>query len=68
MKQEHPHAAAIDRIGKDAIIAHFGVVRQTIFYWRLRGVPEMHRKTLAMLGAVGGHHCPELAKPKSEIE
>lgn len=62
MKQPpHPHAAAIDRLGKEAIIAHFGVTRQAIHFWRHRGVPKMHRKTLAMLGAVAGHSMPELA-------
>lgn len=57
----HPHAAAVDRVGLDAIQAHFGISRQAVHYWRTKGVPPMHRKTLAMLGAIAGHSMPELA-------
>lgn len=60
--KQHPHAAAIDRVGLEAIQAHFGISRQAVHYWRTKGVPAMHRKTLAMLGAVGGHSMPELTQ------
>lgn len=60
MKPRHPHADAIERVGYPAIMAHFGVSRQALHYWKKKGVPERHRKTLAMLGAVAGHAMPEL--------
>ncbi len=52
----------IDRVGLEAIQAHFGISRQAVHYWRTKGVPAMHRKTLAMLGAVAGHSMPELVQ------
>jgi hypothetical protein len=33
-----------------------------VHYWRTKGVPAMHRKTLAMLGAIAGHSMPELTQ------
>ena len=56
----HPHAAAVDRIGREPIMQHFGISRQAIQYWRKKGVPHMHRKTLSMLAAIGGIPVPEL--------
>ena len=61
MEQLHEHATAIDRVGREAIMAHFGISRQAIDYWRKNGVPPRHRKTLAMLGAVAGHDMKEVA-------
>lgn len=57
---QHPHAAAIDRIGRDIVAAHYGVTRQTIYNWRKSGVPAVHRRTLAMLAVALGHAAPEL--------
>lgn len=62
MKTYHPDAAAIDRVGFEAIQAHFGVSRQALNYWRRNGVPNRHRKTLAMLCAVSGSPAPELTE------
>lgn len=60
MSIRHPHAAAIDRLGYEAIKEHFGISRQAVAYWKRNGVPDMHRKTLSMLGAVGGVDMSEL--------
>jgi hypothetical protein len=60
----HPDAAAIDRVGEQAILEHFQMTRQALSYWRRKGVPHMHRKTLAMLGAVGGHPMPEMREQR----
>lgn len=60
MKIAHPHAAAIDRIGFKAITDYFHVTRQTVWRWKRTGVPERYRKTMAMLGAVGGLDVTEL--------
>lgn len=67
MSKRHPDAAAIDRVGSKAIIAHFGITRQALSYWRKNGVPKPHRKTLAMLGAIGGHAMPEMAEMRDRI-
>ena len=56
----HPDAAAIDRIGTDAIMTHFDISRQAVSYWRMQGVPKQHRNSLAMLGEGGGHDMPEM--------
>ena len=58
--QRHPDSAAIDRVGANAVYNHFGITRQALAYWRKKGVPPVHRKTLAMLGAVAGHDMPEM--------
>lgn len=66
METNHPDAEAIDRVGEEAIKAHFGISRQAIHYWRKNGVPDMHRKTLAMLGAIAGKPMPEMQEKRQE--
>lgn len=63
--QHHPDAAAIDRLGVEPIMSHFEISRQAISYWRRKGVPKQHRKTLAMLGAVAGVDMPELRQGRA---
>lgn len=60
MNALHPDAAAIDRVGREAILDYFGITRQALHYWRRNGVPRPHRKTLGMLGAMAGHAMPEM--------
>ena len=65
MRQHHPDANALDRLGYAAVKAHMNISRQAFSYWRFNGVPTLHRKTVAMLGAVAGKAMPELALPRS---
>jgi hypothetical protein len=67
MTKHHPDAAAIDRVGVPAIVAHFGITKQAVSYWRRNGVPKPHRKTLAMLGAVAGHAMPEMTEMRDRV-
>jgi hypothetical protein len=60
MKQHHPDAAALDRLGFAPIRAHMRISRQAFSYWRYNGVPKLHRNTIAMLGAVAGKPMPEM--------
>lgn len=53
-KGYHPHAAALDRLGYAPVKEHFNVTRRTWQYWRVNGVPVMHRKTIALMGAIAG--------------
>lgn len=63
MDTKHPDAIAVDRLGETRIKAHFNITRQAVAYWRANGVPRMHRKTLAMLGAMHGVPMPEMGEP-----
>jgi hypothetical protein len=60
MKALHLDSSAIDRVGVPTVRAHFGISRQVIFYWRRQGVPNEHRKELALLGRKLGHEMPEM--------
>ena len=64
--EKHPDTLAIDRVGEAAIYAHFGITRQALHYWRTKGVPDVHRKTLAMLGAVAGQPMPEMSSKRGK--
>ncbi len=60
MDNKHPHAAAIDRIGRDRIIKHYNITTRTIQLWRAKGVPKMHWNTLRILAATNGTNAAEL--------
>lgn len=63
MQMLHPHATALERIGKDAVIEHFEINRQTWWDWRRRGVPDLVRKPLILLAEKRGlemSNCREL--------
>lgn len=64
---KHSDAAAIDRVGTEAIMAHFSISKQAVSYWRRKGVPRQHRKTLALLGAAGGHAMPEMLQMRDRV-
>lgn len=61
-KEKHPDAAAIDRIGTRAITKHFGIARQSVQYWREKGVPKHFRKALAYFAKQNGVDLPEMAQ------
>lgn len=54
MQTLHPHAAALERIGKDVVLEHFAITRQTWWDWCKRGAPEMVRKPLFLLAEKHG--------------
>lgn len=58
----HPHAAALDRIGRQRILNHFNISTAAYSNWRVRGVPAIHRKTIAHLGVIHGVAVPEMAE------
>lgn len=49
-----PHAELIDKIPRDALVQRFGLSRQTLYTWRLRGVPLIRRVSFAKLAADHG--------------
>ena len=59
---KHPHAPAIDRIGRSAIMSHFNIKRQAVHNWTNDGVPTIHRNSLRMLAMVRGVQVPELGE------
>ncbi len=63
MQNLHPHAAALERIGKDVVLEHFAINRQTWWEWRRRGAPDLVRKPLILLAEKHGlemSNCTEL--------
>jgi len=63
MKSEpHPHAAALDRIGRDKVVDHFRITQGAYSNWKRRGVPAIHRKSLAHLAVIHSVSVPELGE------
>lgn len=62
MVNKHNHAAAIDRLGRDKIKSHFNITDRAIQKWRANGIPEIHWKTVRLLGAVHGVSVAELGQ------
>ena len=67
MSSLHPDSAAIDRIGLPAILDHFEITRQAAHYWRRRGVPKQHRKSLVLLADSLRIEVPELRKMRDQL-
>lgn len=67
MEKLHPDAAAIDRVGTRAIMEHFEITRQAVFYWRRSGVPKNCRKALAAFGEAAGREMPELRLTRDRL-
>lgn len=60
MDNKHPHAAAIDRLGRSKIISHFNITERAIQKWRKGGIPRIHWNTVRVLAATNGVQVPEL--------
>ena len=60
--EPHPHAAALDRIGRDRVSDHFKLSRQGLHNWRMRGVPDGSRRAVAVLATLHGVSVPELGE------
>lgn len=58
----HPHAAALDRIGRSRIISHFNISQGAYSNWKRRGVPGFYRKSIAVLAAIHGVSVPEMGE------
>lgn len=67
MSNKHPDAAALDRLGFSRVKGHFNITRQAFAYWKRKGVPKMHRKTLVMLGGVHGVPVPEFQEERKHV-
>lgn len=63
----HPDAPAIDRLGTRLIRSRIDVTRQAIAYWRKKGVPKEHRKTLREIAKEEGYEVPELRKMRDRL-
>jgi hypothetical protein len=50
MTAQHPDAAALERIGRSAVMEHFSLSRQNWYHWRKRGLPRPYRKPVKLLG------------------
>jgi len=59
-KETHPHAAALDRIGRRRVIAHFNVTEGAYSNWKKRGVPRYYVASVRTLAAVNGVQVPEM--------
>lgn len=57
---QHPHRAALERIGYAKLNAHFGIKERTYRHWRLHGVPKNLRRPIIAWAAALGHDLPEL--------
>jgi hypothetical protein len=62
IKTLHPDSAAVDRVGTRAIREHFGITRQSIAYWREKGVPKHFRKPLKLFAESKGVQLPEMSQ------
>lgn len=62
METQHPHAAAIDRLGRQRIINHFNITPRAIQKWRKGGVPRIHWNTVRVLAATSGVQVPEIGE------
>lgn len=60
MNDTHPHAAAIDRIGRLRVQSHYNMTRQGIWKWRRFGVPKPMHKSLTLLAQLHGVSAREL--------
>lgn len=60
---KHPHAPAIDRIGRAAIMQHYNIKRQAVHQWTTDGVPAIHHNSLRLLALIRGVQVPELGEP-----
>ena len=60
-----PHAAALDRIGRQRIISHFNISTAAYSNWKKRGVPRYYVNSVATLAAVHGVQVPELYGEKA---
>ena len=59
MTQPNPHASIVDAIPRDALFARFLLSRQSLYYWRKRGVPASKRIAFARLAADYGVAVPQ---------
>lgn len=67
MIEKHPHAAALDGIGKALVKGHYNLTDRTWQLWRKDGVPKMHWKSLALLARVHRKPAPSFNdQPKGE--
>jgi hypothetical protein len=57
---KHPHASVIERIGEPAIRAHFNISRQSVWYWRTKGIPKMYHSSVRMLAGLRNVSAKEL--------
>jgi hypothetical protein len=61
-KEAHPHAAALDRIGRSRVVSHFNITQGAYSNWKARGVPRLHLRSLAHLAVIHGVSVPELGQ------
>lgn len=61
-EKAHPDAAAIDRIGTQALMDHFSITRQSVSYWRRNGIPRQYRKALILFGESLKHDMSDVAE------
>lgn len=60
MIEKHPHAPALDRIGRAAVRSHFNISEPAFSNWKRRGVPRVLLNSMRTLAAVKGVQVPEL--------
>jgi len=51
----------IDRIGTAALVEHFRITRQNVYYWRVKGIPRQYRKAMVLLGESLNHDMSDFA-------
>ena len=60
--KKHPHAAALERVGRKAVVEHFRISEPAYSRWTICGVPKNCLKPLAILAVMHGVPVPELGE------
>jgi hypothetical protein len=63
---KHEHSALIDAIGASIVRRQFGLTHQTLYAWRVRGVPAHLRAPFAQLAMIHGKDVPRGFVPTLE--
>jgi hypothetical protein len=63
---KHEHSALIDAIGAPIVRSKFGLTHQTLYAWRVRGIPTHLRLAFAQLAMIHGKDVPSGFLPTLE--
>ena len=55
---KHEHSALIDALGAQVVRAQFKLTHQTLYAWRVRGIPAHLRLAFAQLAQIHGQQVP----------
>jgi len=67
MADKHPHASALDAIGKAAICTHYNLSPRGWQNWRKNGVPKIYWHSLDLLARTKGKRQPRFHDLEKEL-